>query len=491
MDPRDSSPRESLLRFGPGPKLDRAARLCEVLRVEALLAHRGEAPPPRISRWFDAAEFLAFGPRDRVVLDADHMPMEDIGLVRRFLASRPLASLECFGSDRSSSVGRALLSMPQARWHAWPLELGQLELLLKAPPREPASPVSPAGPDRPASPEPAPVARRTAPRASPAEPLPPGGKVPAAPPVSPPPEAPLDADVVPPQWNEWNGGSRGPAPIADLAPRAGAPETDPDLAGEIARVQLALRSAAPKTRSAAPVPGAPTAELETFDLESLVEEELAVLALHSRGVPRVRFHGGGPLPVRADREGLIQSLGALLDVARALSGSSETIEVLTLAVPTEPLGEEHDSFGPFGSPGEFSSTAGPASEGSPRPPSRPSGRPTVRVRVAAGLLLEGAPALWFQPGGLGTRLPGIDSSELHALARAAAARGIQLTGRRVAGPRSPASSGPDKHPASQAEFDLSLAPVSPLEPPTLRGVPGPLGTTGRGERPGRAARQDG
>ncbi len=359
---------EALLRVGPGQHLDRATALLEALaRVTALA--------PRITRWNDVAELLMYGPRDRVVLDADHFSVEDIGIVRRFLVARPLATLEAIGCDRSGPHGRAILALPRTRWHHWPLDLVQHEALL----RTPASP---------------PIAEAVT-----AETAPPNSN--GSEPRSFDLRAPMgDLSNQVRRTNEALLALRGTGTLDSVAAET--------LSAEIARLERAARSLAlgaernPKLA-------------EELDLDALVEEELAVLALQSRRAPRVRYLGGEALPIRADRAMLVHTLAALLDLLRTLATPAEPVEVRSLRSSTD-----QDRFGPP--------------------------RARVRLRAPAGVLAALTPAQLFLPGGLGELVPGVGASELSVLARLCTARGLELEARSI--PASP----------PQLEFDLS-API--------------------------------
>ncbi len=370
MDNTVIAAEEALLRIGPGEHLDRVAALLEALARVTSLA-------PRLTRWNDAAELLMCGPRDRIVLDADHFPGEDIGIVRRFLVARPLALVEAIGSDRTGPQGRAILALARTRWHHWPLDLVQLEALLRAPAAPPAVEAAP------------------------------GTTVPA-------PAHSPGSNGSEPRGFDLRG------PLADLSTQVrrtseallalrGTGSLDPgaaeSLSGEIARIERTARSLAlGAERNPRPA--------EEMDLDALVEEELAVLALQSRRAPRVRYLGGEALPIRADRAVLVHALAVLLDLLRTLANPGEPVEVRSLRRPADP-----DRFGPP--------------------------RASVRLRAPAGALAALTPAQLFLPGGLGERVPGIGPGELCVLARLCAARGLELEAHSI--PGSPA----------QLEFDLS------------------------------------
>jgi hypothetical protein len=370
-----SAANTAALRIGPSPRLDRAAGLLEAL-ARALPA------APQQSRWFDAVELLLFGARDLVVLDADHFSLEDIGIVRRFLVARPEARVEVLGSDRAAPAAAELLGLPGTHWQAWPPDLARLEEFLRIPAaHEPPQPAAPqAGAEREA--EPTPSAAR----------------------------GPL-ADLMAQVRRTID---------AHLTLRgSGNVESGPSeqLAAELLRLERCVRGLLLSAE------GAPQAATE-LDLDALVEEELAVLALQSRRAPRVRYQGGEVLPVRSDRAVLVHILGVLLELARTLTGAGELVEVRSLKI-----GEAIDSAVML-DPLAGAQPAGP--------------RALIRLRAPAGVLAALLPTQLFQAGGLGERLPGFGPGDLHTLARLCAQRGLGLRARLLAG--SPA----------QVEFDLDL-----------------------------------
>jgi len=355
--------------------------------LEAMVRASPQAHVP--TRWFDVAELLLAGPRDRVVLDADHFPLEDIGIVRRFLVARPASRAEVIGSDRTLPVGRALLALPRTRWHPWPIDLVQLEDLLRAPPPET-------------------VANHAAPAVLPAQ--------------------------LPEQVSVELRGFDLRTPLSDLSAHVrrtseallnlrGSGNLDPTasetLGSEIVRLERSVRSLS------LGVERAPRVQ-EELDLDALVEEELAVLALQARRAPRVRYQGGEVLLVRADRAALVHTLGVLLEIVRTLANTGELVEVRSLNSASE-------------------------QDGSLEP------RAIIRLRAPAGPLAGIPPAQLFQPAGLGERLPGVGSSELCVLARLCAARGLALEARPIPGA------------TPQVEFDLSV-PISAKAAKLLAGA---------------------
>jgi hypothetical protein len=119
------------LWLGPGPRLDRLGAVLEALG-------EAEAGPARLADLEDLA--LSEPPeRGRLVLDAELLPPEDLGYLRRFLERTPGFELVLIGDG----PGRGGLRRLSARWLAWPPDLIELEEL-QAEPRGVASHAGPA-----------------------------------------------------------------------------------------------------------------------------------------------------------------------------------------------------------------------------------------------------------------------------------------------------------------------------------------------------------
>ncbi len=384
MENTQSESRLPGIRIGPGSGLDKLAALLEALG-------RDMPESPGITRWSDVAEMLLSGPRDRVVLDADHFPQEDIGIVRRFLVARPGASIEALGANRAAPVSRSLLAMEGVHWHPWPQDLVQLESLLR-----PVRVTQTAGA----------AGRDAAERSS----------------LGTPREEPKVADLRSPLV-ELLAQVRRAGDALESARASGemSPAQSLHLGAELTRLERGARGLLLESER-------PLAPAEAMDLDCLVEEELAVLALQSRRAPRVRYHGGEALPVRADRSLLVHALGMLLDLARGLAPQGEALEVRTLAAPID---QDQPGFA----------------------------RAIVRVRAPAGVLSDLSPAQLLMPAGLGERVPGVGPSELCALARLCAQRGLLLEVHRVVGAQ------------ALLEFDVS-APLAERHAAKLAVSPG-------------------
>lgn len=118
-----------VLLLGPGEDLERLAPL-----LEALESTRGFDRPLGIEVLDDLGQlFHELPARGRLVLHAAWLPLEDLGLVRRFLESSPAWELVLVGLDPGASVPRRLLRFSGSRWFSDPLDLDQLDELLSEP----------------------------------------------------------------------------------------------------------------------------------------------------------------------------------------------------------------------------------------------------------------------------------------------------------------------------------------------------------------------
>lgn len=410
MDHDVRAARAAALRIGPGARLERVAALLAALDQAAASAAAIDASATRgaaaVARFHDVAELLLFGPSDRVLLDADHVRSEDVGFVRRFLALRPSAAIEVFGTDRNAPVARALLAFDGSRWRAWPMDLAELEKLLEPPAGAAKGPrggrAAVATPPEPIlEVVPAPVAAASSRPGRVGKP------------------APGNAD-------DEGGAFDWRAPLGDLGVQLRRTAeahlnlrgtTGGDGPGGAASEALGLELVRLERCVRAMALGADRGprQLEDLDFDALVEEELAVLALQSRRAPRVRFSGGEVLPVRAERDVLVHALGVLLELVRSLAGANEQVEVRSSRLSAE--------RGPDGA------------------------RAVVRLRSPAGPLAGLAPSALFHPSGLGERVPGFAPNELFVLAKLCEARGMGLEARQT----------PGASPAIEFELSLPLA----------------------------------
>jgi hypothetical protein len=74
-----------------------------------------------------------------IVLDADEIPLEDVGYLKRFLAEGGHSRVALVGNDAGTRVVRTILALPRARWMPWPPLLDDLITMsgvdVSAPPR--------------------------------------------------------------------------------------------------------------------------------------------------------------------------------------------------------------------------------------------------------------------------------------------------------------------------------------------------------------------
>jgi hypothetical protein len=262
--------------LGPGPRL---AAFEPTAR--GLLAALNQGVGTALARVDDLALLLQQNARGgRLLLDADELPAEDLGLVRRFVESRPGWSIDVIGEDAGRRAARAVLAFARARWMAWPPDLAQLEELLRSPMAQ-----------RPAA------ARAAGPAAG-------GGA--------------------------RTGLERELARLADLAGRAREayarlsetpePQAGAALAGDLERLARGARSLAWRTDPPAPGP-------EPIELGALLEEQLAALTVRGKKGPRFLYRGSAGVGVRVDRAALVQALDAVLLTARGRAEAGEMIRV--------------------------------------------------------------------------------------------------------------------------------------------------------------------
>lgn len=298
----------------------------------------------------DLARLLpGFAGPGRVLIDVDHVDSEDIGLVRRFLATNPDWSIVLFGDDASRRTARVLSSLERTQWQAWPPDLDQLRLLV-------ASPFDAEH----------------------------GG---------------ADAETAP-QMTHLSGG-RGPedafelARLAERLRRSFAALREDVNDATLSRHEQELEQLVAWTRGGdAADDDEPEVVLEPadgrtpFDVGELLEEKLAALAVRGRQAPRYHFQGDGPLSVLGDRDVVAGAFDTLLRLARLCSGPGEIIRVQAVATSS-------------------------------------GGAPFVDVTVSwpPGLLEELDPSEALQPGRVAELLPGMESHDVAAAARALEAGG--------------------------------------------------------------------
>jgi hypothetical protein len=264
-----------------------------------------------------------------LLVDADVLPAEDVGYLRRFLARETEFQLTLVGEDSSRRVARSLLRLPRVRWLGWPPDVDDLRYLA-APSREgarekvrekaySAAPAAPGPALRPPPREPASgdeLARIEA--------------ILDLPDVEePPPERPPSArtGASPPAYFKDQ-----VADLADIAqriegglavlrePGSAAGERVDALSTDVARlVQF--------TRTLSYLSAAPPRGDQAFDLAELAETLVAGLPKKGPQAPRWMARSSGPLPVSSDRELLLQVFDALLFVAEKCSSRGEIVRV--------------------------------------------------------------------------------------------------------------------------------------------------------------------
>jgi len=119
------------LWIGPGSRLGGLKTVLESLRGAA-----GQDPAaPDVQLFRDLAELPpdAGGGTGRLVLDADDLPLEDLGYVRRFLEARPDRRLVLTGDDPGRRAARTLLGREGVHFLPWPPNLEDLDRWLEAP----------------------------------------------------------------------------------------------------------------------------------------------------------------------------------------------------------------------------------------------------------------------------------------------------------------------------------------------------------------------
>jgi len=105
------------LLFGPGERLTRL-----------LVLVRAASPEARARQLADLDEL---GGRradaGTLLVDADLLPVEDLGYLRRFLARNEGFQITLVGEDPSRRVARSLLRQPRVQWLGWPPDIEDLQ----------------------------------------------------------------------------------------------------------------------------------------------------------------------------------------------------------------------------------------------------------------------------------------------------------------------------------------------------------------------------
>ena len=336
-----------ILLFGPGE------RLTDLMHIVA-----AAAPRSMVRQIGDLDELSERVPGEGMLLvDADVLPAEDVGYLRRFLARHASFEMTLVGEDSSRRVARTLLRRPRARWMHWPPDLDDVRGL-GTPVRAPAEAVAAAVA--------APVAV-----AAPAIRTPPPAPVePPAPPRKPEPvrsEASreddldeieaildmeddedlddLDVEIEPEPATAVAGGARataGTAPpayfrdqvadLADIAQRiegglATARETGSIPEAQGGALQQDVSRLVQFTRTLSYLSSPPPRGDQAFDLSELIDTLVDSLPRKGPQSPRWLVRSNGPLRVRSDREILLQAFDALLFVAEKCSDKGEIVRI--------------------------------------------------------------------------------------------------------------------------------------------------------------------
>ncbi|MEM7305754.1 MAG: hypothetical protein AAF682_03745 [Planctomycetota bacterium] len=120
----DGTWERDLVIIGPGERLEELSA--------ALSGLLGRAPGggARLVGIEDLAQLLLVRTESgRLLLDGDRVPLEDIGILRRFLEGRPAWSLAVLGDNAGAERSRALLDLTRSRFVAWPPNLDDLRAL--------------------------------------------------------------------------------------------------------------------------------------------------------------------------------------------------------------------------------------------------------------------------------------------------------------------------------------------------------------------------
>ncbi len=268
------------VRLGPGPRLEGLQPL-----LGSLSGTVNGPTPVNVEALTDLDELVdTFPMAGRLILDGDHLLLEDIGFVRRFLSRNPDWSLVLVGADAARQTARTVLAFDRASWLAWPPDLDQLKGLVQNPDAVLWTPAAPG--DR---------------RAQPREPR-----------------------LLREQASD----------LADAVQRLelayAALRESNDLSGEEAEACTAelrrLRNFTLGLRG-----DSPGGASDEFDLGALLEEELTGLTVRGPNAPRYLFKSSGDLFVQNDPERLRAALREVLLLGRAASATGDVIRVQAMA----------------------------------------------------------------------------------------------------------------------------------------------------------------
>ncbi|MFT7677671.1 MAG: hypothetical protein ACI8QC_001654 [Planctomycetota bacterium] len=138
--------------LGPGPQ---AVVLTPLLQALGQVPAPGVVPAnrPEITPWDDLGELLGqLNQRGKLILDAERLPREDLGLVRRFLEREPGWEILLLAEEAPRPYLASLLAHARVQSAYWPLPVDQLGSLLQAPACAPLQ--APVSQEREAVPEP-------------------------------------------------------------------------------------------------------------------------------------------------------------------------------------------------------------------------------------------------------------------------------------------------------------------------------------------------
>lgn len=130
---RDVSSTPAALWLGPGPLFRDLGPVLEVLAAAAARDSGSGGPAPTIESLTDLDRLLD-PPQGtgRLLLAVEGLPIEDVGLVKRFVRRYAGWSLILCGGDPRHSTVRSLAGDRHSRWLAWPPDLDQMRALVGA-----------------------------------------------------------------------------------------------------------------------------------------------------------------------------------------------------------------------------------------------------------------------------------------------------------------------------------------------------------------------
>ena len=385
-----------VLLFGPGE------RLTDLMHIVAAASPR--ASVRQIGDLDELSERIAG--EGVLLIDADVLPAEDVGYLRRFLARHEGFAMTLVGEDSSRRVARTLLRRPRARWMHWPPDLDDVRGLAPVTRSELRAVPAPAP-----APAPAMAAAAAAPARREVVPLPVRDELEEI-------ESILDMDDDVPEG--IGPGEDEPAPAVASVHPAAAPPAPPgyfrDQVADLADIAQRIEGGLATARTAGSIPGTQGDALEgdvarlvqftrtlsylsappargdqVFDLSELIDTLVDALPRKGPQSPRWLVRSNGPLRVRSDREILLQAFDALLFVAEKCSSRGEIVRVQATVV-----------------------------EGSEPP------RVRVAIEFPQGKLAGVDPARVIEPYGLRRILPDLGPNALSAAAGILAGQGGRL-----------------------------------------------------------------